>query len=57
MTSFREKEISIEEYLDFIVSAGVQHIAIATDDIIHTLSELKNRGVEFLHVPEVTTKT
>jgi 4-hydroxyphenylpyruvate dioxygenase len=31
----------------------VQHIAIATDDIIHTVSELRRRGVEFLRVPEV----
>ena len=48
-----KKKSQIEEYLDFYHGAGVQHIAIATDDIIHTVSELKNRGVEFLYVPEV----
>jgi 4-hydroxyphenylpyruvate dioxygenase len=48
-----KKKSQIEEYLDFYNSAGVQHIAIATDDIIHTVSELRRRGVEFLRVPEV----
>jgi 4-hydroxyphenylpyruvate dioxygenase len=48
-----KKKSQIEEYLDFYHGAGVQHIAVATDDIIHTVSELKNRGVEFLRVPDV----
>lgn len=47
-----KKKSQIEEYLDFYKGAGVQHIAIATDDIIHTVSELRKRGVEFLYVPE-----
>lgn len=47
-----KKKSQIEEYLDFYHSAGVQHIAIATDDIVHTVSELRRRGVEFLYVPE-----
>ncbi len=47
-----KKKSQIEEYLDFYHSAGVQHIAIATDDIIHTVSQLRRRGVEFLYVPE-----
>lgn len=47
-----KKKSQIEEYLDFYKSAGVQHIAIATDDIIKTVSELRRRGVEFLHVPD-----
>lgn len=47
-----KKKSQIEEYLDFYRGAGVQHIAIATDDIIHTVSELRRRGVEFLYVPE-----
>ena len=47
-----KKKSQIEEYLDFYRSAGVQHVAIATDDIIETVSELRNRGVEFLYVPE-----
>lgn len=47
-----KKKSQIEEYLDFYNGAGVQHIAIASDDIIHTVSELRKRGVEFLEVPE-----
>jgi len=46
-----KKKSQIEEYLDFYHGAGVQHIAIATDDILHTVSELKSRGVEFLTIP------
>ncbi|TAF63128.1 MAG: 4-hydroxyphenylpyruvate dioxygenase [Cytophagales bacterium] len=45
------KKSQIEEYLDFYQGAGVQHIAVATDDIIFTVGELRARGVEFLHVP------
>jgi 4-hydroxyphenylpyruvate dioxygenase len=48
-----KKKSQIEEYLDFYKSAGVQHIAIATDDIIFTVGELRKRGVEFLRVPDV----
>ncbi|MBS1558947.1 MAG: 4-hydroxyphenylpyruvate dioxygenase [Bacteroidetes bacterium] len=48
-----KKKSQIEEYIDFYHGAGVQHIAVATDDILHTVSELRQRGVEFLHVPEV----
>lgn len=48
-----KKKSQIEEYLDFYHSAGVQHIAIATDDIIFTVGELRKRGVEFLKVPDV----
>ncbi len=47
-----KKKSQIEEYLDFYKGSGVQHIAIATDDIIHTVSELRRRGVEFLYVPD-----
>lgn len=46
------KKSQIEEYLDFYEGAGVQHVAIATDDIIHTVGELRKRGIEFLYVPE-----
>lgn len=46
-----KKKSQIEEYLDFYESPGVQHIAVATDDIIKTVSELKARGVEFLPPP------
>ena len=46
-----KKRSQIDEYLDFYQGAGVQHIAIATDDILFTVSELKSRGVEFLPIP------
>ncbi|HEX4886816.1 MAG TPA: 4-hydroxyphenylpyruvate dioxygenase [Luteibaculaceae bacterium] len=46
------KKSQIEEYLDFYRGAGAQHLALATDDIISTVSELRRRGVEFLHVPD-----
>ena len=47
-----KKKSQIEEYLDFYGGPGVQHIAVATDDILFTVSELRKRGVEFLYVPE-----
>lgn len=47
-----KRKSQVEEYLDFYKSPGVQHIAIATGDIIHTVTELRKRGVEFLTVPE-----
>lgn len=46
-----KKKSQIEEYLDFYEGAGVQHIAVATDNIIETVTELTNRGVDFLRVP------
>lgn len=46
-----KKKSQIEEYLDFYEGAGVQHIAVATDDIISTVSQLRARGVEFLSTP------
>lgn len=45
------KKSQIEEYLDFYEGAGCQHIAVATNDIIFTVSEMRKRGVEFLYVP------
>ncbi|MDH5598047.1 MAG: 4-hydroxyphenylpyruvate dioxygenase [Cyclobacteriaceae bacterium] len=48
-----KRKSQIEEYLDYYNSAGVQHIAVATDDIIYTVAEMRKRGVEFLYVPEV----
>ena len=45
------KKSQIEEYIDFYKGAGCQHIAIATDNIIHSVAEMRKRGVEFLHVP------
>lgn len=46
-----KKKSQIEEYLDFYHSAGVQHIALETADIIHTVTELRSRGVDFLDIP------
>jgi len=46
-----KKRSQIEEYLDFYEGAGVQHIAVATDDIISSVSQLRARGVEFLSIP------
>lgn len=46
-----KKKSQIEEYLDFYEGEGVQHIAVATDDIIKTVSDMRSRGVEFLSVP------
>lgn len=46
-----KKRSQIDEYLDFYQGAGVQHIAIATDNIIHTVTELRSRGIEFLSIP------
>lgn len=48
-----KKKSQIEEYLEFYKGQGVQHIAIATHDIAHTVSALRARGVEFLKVPDV----
>ena len=45
------KRSQIEEYLDFYEGSGVQHIAVATDDIISTVTKLRARGVEFLSAP------
>ena len=45
------KKSQIEEYLDFYGGAGCQHIAVATNNIIETVSEMTKRGVEFLYVP------
>jgi 4-hydroxyphenylpyruvate dioxygenase len=47
-----KKKSQIEEYIQFYQGAGVQHIAVATDDIIGTITALRRRGVEFLEVPD-----
>ncbi|HRG82155.1 MAG TPA: 4-hydroxyphenylpyruvate dioxygenase [Chitinophagaceae bacterium] len=46
-----KKKSQVEEYLDFYDGEGCQHVALATNDIVKTVTELKNRGVEFLRVP------
>ena len=45
------KKSQVDEYLDFYEGAGVQHVALATDNIIETVTALRDRGVEFLRVP------
>lgn len=45
------KKSQIEEYLDFYGGAGIQHVAIATDDIIATVRALRGNGVDFLRTP------
>jgi 4-hydroxyphenylpyruvate dioxygenase len=47
-----KKKSQIEEYIDFYGGAGVQHIAIATNDIISTVGQLRKNGVDFLYVPD-----
>ena len=46
-----KRKSQIEEYLEYYGGPGVQHIAMATDDIIHTVMKLREQGVEFLRVP------
>jgi len=45
------KKSQVDEYLEFYEGEGIQHIAVATNDIIKTVRELKSRGIEFLRVP------
>lgn len=47
-----KKKSQIEEYIEFYNGAGVQHIAVATDDIVKTVSAMRKRGIEFLYVPD-----
>ncbi|MFC5409524.1 4-hydroxyphenylpyruvate dioxygenase [Larkinella bovis] len=47
-----KKKSQVEEYLDFYGGPGVQHIAVATDDIVKTVTDLRHRNVEFLKVPD-----
>jgi 4-hydroxyphenylpyruvate dioxygenase len=52
-----KKKSQVEEYLEFYNGEGVQHVAIATNDIVDTVTQLQNRGVEFLSIPESYYKT
>ncbi|MDX1435433.1 MAG: 4-hydroxyphenylpyruvate dioxygenase [Anaerolineales bacterium] len=47
-----KRKSQIEEYLDYYMTPGVQHIAMATGDILKTVAFLKKRGIEFLRVPD-----
>ena len=51
-TAHGRRKSQIEEYLDFYRGPGVQHIACATDNIIETVAAMRDRGIEFLRVPE-----
>ena len=46
-----KKKSQVEEYLEFYNGEGVQHVALATNDIVATVTQLRDRGVEFLQVP------
>ncbi|NBV13703.1 MAG: 4-hydroxyphenylpyruvate dioxygenase [Sphingobacteriia bacterium] len=52
-----KKKSQIEEYIQFYKGPGVQHIAVATGDIIHTVQELRSRGIDFLRVPDTYYET
>jgi len=51
------KKSQVEEYLDFYEGEGVQHIAVATDNILATIKALKSRGIEFLDIPSTYYET
>jgi 4-hydroxyphenylpyruvate dioxygenase len=51
------KKSQIEEFLDFYKGSGVQHIAVATDNIIETVSKLRANGIDFLYVPDTYYET
>ncbi|MGH8163263.1 MAG: 4-hydroxyphenylpyruvate dioxygenase, partial [Rhodanobacteraceae bacterium] len=52
-----KKKSQVEEYLDFYNGEGVQHVAVATKDIVATVTDLQNRGVEFLKIPATYYET
>ena len=52
-----KKKSQVEEYLDFYDGEGVQHVAIATSDIVKTVTELQKRGLEFLNIPSTYYET
>ena len=47
-----KRKSQIDEYLEFYEGAGAQHIALTTDDIVHTVAELRTRGIRFLRTPD-----
>ena len=52
-----KKKSQVEEYLDFYDGEGVQHVAIATKNIVKTVTELQKRGLEFLNIPSTYYET
>ena len=57
MSRQNKKKSQIEEYLDFYDGPGLQHIAVATDDIVETVAMMKARGIEFLTIPDTYYET
>jgi 4-hydroxyphenylpyruvate dioxygenase len=47
-----KRKSQIQEYLDYFKGAGVQHLAISTDNLIHTVTQLQQRGIDFLNTPD-----
>ncbi len=47
-----KRKSQIEEYLDYYMTPGVQHVAISTGDILETVRQLRENGIEFLRVPD-----
>ncbi len=47
-----KRKSQIQEYLDYFKGAGVQHLAISTDDLVATVARLAERGIEFLRTPD-----
>jgi 4-hydroxyphenylpyruvate dioxygenase len=47
-----KKKSQVEEYLEFYMGEGVQHVALATNDIVKTVTALRSRGIDFLQVPK-----
>jgi len=47
-----KRKSQIQEYLDFFKGAGVQHLAISTDNLVATVARLQERGIEFLNTPD-----
>lgn len=52
-----KKKSQIEEFLDYYLTPGVQHIALLTGDIVSTVNKLRERGIEFLRVPDTYYET
>lgn len=52
-----KRKSQIQEYIDFNYSAGVQHIALYTHDIVSTVAQLREKGVQFLSIPDAYYKT
>jgi 4-hydroxyphenylpyruvate dioxygenase len=52
-----KKKSQVDEYLEFYNGEGVQHIAMATNNIIETVTDLQKRGIEFLHIPSAYYET